>query len=95
MSLLRFVGLMMMGAVPVLLLIARVAFGPTTRARLSVAVRYLGLGAGAVLLSFRDSGEVFRGVGTVLMAMAMFTPFPGTHSGFHDDGDPLPTQTRR
>lgn len=94
MSLLRFVGILMMGAVPVLLLVARVAFGPTTRARLLLAVRFLGLGAGAVLLSFRDSGEVFRGVGTVLMAMSMFS-FPGTQSCFHDDEDPLPTQTRR
>jgi hypothetical protein len=95
MSLLRFVGVMLMGAVPVLLLVARLAFGPTTRARLLLAVRYLGLGVGAVLVSFRDSGEAFRSAGTVLMAISMFGGWRGPNSGFHDDEHPHPIQTRR
>ncbi len=70
---------MLMGAVPVLLLIARVAFGPTTRARLLMAGRFLAIGAGAVLISFRDSGPAFQVVGSVLLGLSAW-PVPATRT---------------
>lgn len=70
MSLLRFVGLMMMGAVPVLLLLARVALGPGSQTRFIMASRFLAMGAGAVLVSFREYGAAFQFFGSMLMGMS-------------------------
>jgi len=71
MSLLRFVGLMLMSGAPVLLLVARVAFGPTSPTRALIALRFLVMGAGAVLLSFRDLGMVIHIVGSALLGATM------------------------